>query len=533
MIGVIADPSEFTVIREFFELFKTPWERYDTGRHYDVVLCVGDFAFPESNAGLVVLYAGHKLPLDPEELIETPPHDRRGRMLRYKDKQIPIYGEYVAFREGTNVLIDESSGHPVVHLTSRHGRTIARIGYDLFEEVRTLLLEGQPIANAAFPTLDLHISLLRHVIVTSGAPLSEIPPVPDGYRFTACLTHDVDHPSIRRHRLDHTTLGFLTRAVVGSLVKALKGQMSLRTLLRNWAAALKLPLVQLGLAVDFWYEFDRYLQLEGGRRSTFFIIPFRGRPGRRAHGQAPKRRASGYGADDIADKIRGLSSHGSEIGVHGIDAWLDTCSARKELDTIRQIARLQNTGVRMHWLYFTHQSPAILDRAGANYDSTIGYNETVGYRAGTTQAYRPLSATQLLELPLHIMDTALFFPSHLNLSFREARKRVTAIIENAAELGGVVTVNWHDRSIAPERCWDDFYVDLLSELKRGGAWFATAGEAVAWFRKRRAVTFEGASADGDAPLLTTDGGADGLPGLRLRAYEARPSTFDRVGDCKA
>ena len=28
MIGVIADPAEADVVREFFELFKTPWEFY-------------------------------------------------------------------------------------------------------------------------------------------------------------------------------------------------------------------------------------------------------------------------------------------------------------------------------------------------------------------------------------------------------------------------------------------------------------------------------------------------------------------------
>lgn len=110
---------------------------------------------------------------------------------------------------------------------------------------------------------------------------------------------------------------------------------------------------------------------------------------------------------------------------------------------------------------------------------------------------------------------------------------MAAIIENAAEFGGVVTVNWHDRSIAPERCWGDFYVGLLDELKRGGAWFATAGETVAWFRKRRAATFDVSSADRDVSLPTTTGGADGLPGLQLRAYEGRPTTLDRVSDCKA
>src|SRR3989441_13235624 len=111
----------------------------------------------------------------------------------------------------------------------------------------------------------------------------------------------------------------------------------------------------------------------------------------------------------------------------------------------------------MHWLYFDDHSPVAPEKPGFSYDSTMGYNETVGYRAGTTQAFKPLQATRLLELPLHAMDTALFFPSHLNLSAKEAGKLVHAIIENAPQFGGVVTVNWHDRSIAPERLWDRFY----------------------------------------------------------------------------
>ena len=40
MIGVIADSAEQDVVREFFELFKTPWEFYRRDRRYDVAgLC--------------------------------------------------------------------------------------------------------------------------------------------------------------------------------------------------------------------------------------------------------------------------------------------------------------------------------------------------------------------------------------------------------------------------------------------------------------------------------------------------------------
>ena len=70
-----------------------------------------------------------------------------------------------------------------------------RLGFDLFAEVRHLLTEGQPTEFASIPTLDLHISLLRELIVSQGMALVEIPPLPAGHRFIVCLTHDVDHPS--------------------------------------------------------------------------------------------------------------------------------------------------------------------------------------------------------------------------------------------------------------------------------------------------------------------------------------------------
>jgi len=66
-------------------------------------------------------------------------------------------------------------------------------------------------------------------------------------------------------------------------------------------------------------------------------------------------------------------------------------------------------GVRMHWLYYSQQSAASWRPLARLYDSTIGYNDTIGYRAGTTQVYKPLDANRLLELPLHAMDTAMFY----------------------------------------------------------------------------------------------------------------------------
>ncbi len=522
MIGVIANPAERSVVCEFFELFKTPWEFFRSDRQYDVLLLTTGDIIDRGVAKLVLVYSGQSTPFDAGHEIRIAAQRKSTTVLAHKGIQIPIYGDSITFQEGqSEILVDEGSRLPAIHLRRDHGIVLGRIGYGLFDEIAVLLTDGQPIANASVPTLDLHIALLRDLIVESGVPLVEIPPVPDGHRFIACLTHDVDHPSIRAHKCDHTMFGFLYRAIFGSMVDVLHGRSTMRKLRTNWQAALKLLLVHLGLAKDYWRTFNQYLKIENGLPSSFFVIPFKNYPGRTTQGLAPSHRASRYGALDIADDLRMLISSGNEIAAHGIDAWLDSSSGQKELKEIRQVTGAQEIGIRMHWLYFNQQSPSTLEKAGFNYDSTVGYNQAVGYRAGTSQVYKPLDTSNLLELPLHIMDTSLLYPGRMNLTVAEAKERVGVIIDNAVQSGGAVTVNWHDRSIAPERLWGDFYVDLVEELKNRGAWFSTASQAVAWFRKRRAAVFENVSWESDGlHVKTSVDMAENLPGLRLRIYNA-------------
>jgi len=216
MIGIIADPAEQEVVREFFELFKTPWEFFRQGRRYDVLLCADGGTF-DPTAKLVLVYAGRKTHFDDEQKIQVSLERKQACMLTYQGNRLPLYGETVTFAEkGTCLLTDEVSKECGAVLCAAEDRVLARIGYDLFREVRRLLTVGQPAANSALPALELHIALLRDLIAGAGVPLLEIPAVPDGFPFIACLTHDVDHPSIRRHKWDHTVFGFLYRAVVGS-----------------------------------------------------------------------------------------------------------------------------------------------------------------------------------------------------------------------------------------------------------------------------------------------------------------------------
>lgn len=521
MIGVAVNPTEQDVVAEFFELFKTPWEFHRNNGRYDVLVCTRK-QVPQNTAKLVLLYSAETMEPDTDAGLSVKTR-RDGTMLAYEGRRIPIYGDAATFPGSPFAPVaEESTGEPATFTRSSGNGTMLRIGYDLFKEARYMLNVGQPAANAGSATLDLHIALLRDLITKSGIPVVEIPPVPEGHNFIACLTHDIDHPVLRNHYCDHTMFGFLYRATIGTIIGVCRRRKSPRDLRINCTAALKLPFVYLGMARDFWRGFDRYAEMEAGLASTYFVIPTRNHPGRPLAGNDVSRRAARYDVTDIKPQLQKVISSGCEVGLHGIDAWIDSSKGCEERDRVTQTLGTSVTGVRMHWLFFDGKSPAILEQAGFYYDSTVGYNETIGYRAGTTQPYKPLAATSLLELPLHIMDTALFYPSHLNLSEKDAERMVWKLIDGAAEFGGALTVNWHDRSIAPERLWDGFYLKLLRELKRRGAWFATGGQAVSWFKRRRSALVESSLEEGGKIRIKASVRSDSRsPGLRIRVHKPK------------
>jgi hypothetical protein len=253
--------------------------------------------------------------------------------------------------------------------------------------------------------------------------------------------------------------------------------------------------VFLGLAKDFWDQLDAYVELEDRVGSTFFVIPFKREAGLNPEGRTSADRAAQYAAPELADDLRRLTTAGCEIAVHGINAWRDSTAGKAERNCVQEITGATEVGVRMHWLYFDSGSPPKLEEAGFSYDSTVGYNGTIGYRAGTNQVYKPVSVEQLLELPLHVMDTAMFYPAYMNLSDAEARAAMLPIIANAVTLGGVLTINWHDRSLGPERLWGEAYQTLLDDLRVQKPWFTGAAKAVSWFRQRRAASVRAISAD--------------------------------------
>src|SRR5467141_4538662 len=154
MIGVIPKTDQITVVEEFFQLFKTPWEFYEQGRTYDVVVATTD-EIPEVDTRLLLIYGSEIKSSDARNGIAVRLR-HPGGSLNHRGILLPIYGEVLTFEERSAGIpcVTTDSGTAGLRVRSADF-TMMRLGYDLFQEVHFLLSAGQPLDNAHIPTLDI------------------------------------------------------------------------------------------------------------------------------------------------------------------------------------------------------------------------------------------------------------------------------------------------------------------------------------------------------------------------------------------
>lgn len=343
---------------------------------------------------------------------------------------------------------------------------------DTFQKVSDLLNNGkmhlhQPDVEYLLDELRTHLKKYTTLV--------EIPPSPWNHPYMVALTHDVDNISAKQSPL---------RSVCVAAIRCFQQY--------EFGVGINLLLTRFNLAKDPWDLFDQWRALERqlNVRSTFYIIPHYTKQEYTPH---PYR-----DAHYIPDKLQltVLQHGGWEVGVHGMNNWVKTKNGIEELANIKG-----SVGNRTHWLLHHDDSWLLLDSAGYEYDTTFGYDDDVGFRAGTTQVYQPKNTAHLLVLPLHIQDTGLFgetcwAPSKeqwgeweripcLNAPRDIAINLCKGIFQSTKRFGGVATIIWHYESIVPPRDWKLMYIELVNYAKSDGAWVTTANNIVDWFRSRR------------------------------------------------
>jgi peptidoglycan/xylan/chitin deacetylase (PgdA/CDA1 family) len=316
-------------------------------------------------------------------------------------------------------------------------------------------------ASSCLDPLDPPLERLRR-------ELGAEPPSYRGARFAVALTHDVDVP------------WRWTRIGVRGAAARLKGHALARRVepaLHEARGLARVPLHKLRGTDPNW-RFAEIAAEENAHdaRSTFFLMAGHGH---RADGAAPE------AYDRLRQQlVETLLETGSEVGLHG------SYLAAEDLDRLARerllLAQLDGPliGHRYHYLRVDpHRNLAPLAGIGFRYDTTLGFPDALGFRAGIAHPFRPWDFARdrpadLVEVPLAVMDATLAEERYAGLSAANAKSRVVSLLDWAAEHGGAFSILWHpERFDGPSaRGWDRLYFELIEAVRERGGICLSAGE---------------------------------------------------------
>jgi hypothetical protein len=176
----------------------------------------------------------------------------------------------------------------------------------------------------------------------------------------------------------------------------------------------------------------------------------------------------------IQTVIRWVREQRIEMGAHpGYYTYHSREKLREEFKDIQTAIGAHLIGGRQHYLRWSPKTWEDWEACGAAYDSTLGYADAIGFRAGTCIPYRPWllgpgREANLLEIPLTVMDVTI--PGN-SRGPDEQFEKIMAIVAKCRLVGGVFTLLWHNNSLMEPR-YGDTYIRLIDRLAGAGrfAW---------------------------------------------------------------
>jgi hypothetical protein len=280
--------------------------------------------------------------------------------------------------------------------------------------------------------------------------------------FAVALTHDVDTP------WRWTPIGLR-----GSAARLKRNVLQARAAPAfREATALAAAPVHRVRGTDPNWRFREILERERSG-STFFVLAGHNDP---HDGAAPQR------YDELRPRlVETVREAGGEIGLHGSYTAAD--DPQRLVDEHARLEALAGP-VRGHRYHYLRVDPhRNLTRLPFRYDTTLGFPDAVGFRAGIARPFHPWdferdAPAEILEIPLAAMDATLAEERYLGLSAKRAALQLRTLVDWAASNGGAFAVLWHPDRFDPLTSggWDRLYWKFLDEVQARGGVCMSAGE---------------------------------------------------------
>ncbi|MFZ0388907.1 MAG: polysaccharide deacetylase family protein [Calditrichia bacterium] len=304
---------------------------------------------------------------------------------------------------------------------------------------------------------------VRQCALNSKQPLLIKQPWPENKPFAAAITHDVD---LTRK---YGAKGLLKSALAGN------GKRLLQT-----AAA-------LFSGDNPYWNFTELLQFHRrkNRKATFFFLA------REWEGSSYR-----YNVDSksFRDLLKALGADGHEAALHtSKEAFQFPRRIGNEFRRLSKAAGADIKGVRQHYLKLEFpRAWKRFEQEGFFYDSSCGFNNIMGFRAGSSLPYQPFDIQknevyQIYEAPLIVMEYALLESAG---SMERKLEKFKAVADKTKKTAGLLNLLWHPSNLA-EPLFRPYWDEMMQWLDGQTVHTGTLNDLVEWRRCREQVQLSG------------------------------------------
>jgi len=382
------------------------------------------------------------LPRPPFHTIDDSPvlFGNASEPLRFKENGVEIYGDLVA---STFFLLSRYEEHVLPEK----------------DDVGRFPVRASVLGDPGFyrqPLIDEYTWLIQELLKKIGV---ELPPKKlwGDRDFAICLTHDIDH-----------LRGGWKELMAFEARRFFKDRSAAVRFIRYFIS-------WLTRQQDPYDNIDRILALEEkfNAHSSFFFLSDKGR----------MNADYDVNSSDVRDSFECIRQNSDDIGLHGSYHSLSRKGQlEQEKERLEAACGQSVMGNRQHFLRFRIQDFwQQLKSAGLSFDSSLGFSEMAGYRAGTSMPFFPFDVDtgreiDVLEIPLVIMDTTL------RLRERVPNDNVfdflLPFLQRTKKQGTCLTVLWHNTYFTDGKHtgYREAYEKLLAWTLEHNGWLCSAGE---------------------------------------------------------
>lgn len=176
------------------------------------------------------------------------------------------------------------------------------------------------------------------------------------------------------------------------------------------------------------------------------------------------------GGKDFRKLLSLLEETEASIGLHGSYYATEQKTYTEEKKRLEQHLSKSTTYHRNHWLRICSDADLIaLAHAGISDDFSLGWQDHVGFRFGTTRSARfinpsTLELTPLTLHPLTIMDCTLSNSNYMNLEEEEAYYTAQQVIDKVRQHGGELTLLWHNSNLGEDTYHKQLYKEIIDYI---------------------------------------------------------------------